>query len=485
MADVLPTSPISQTTSTVHQAAPRRLGSRIPAWGYLGLGLLANVIIWCLVAAYLNLAPKNYRSEWGVKILTNNSGVDVTLPEGWRASTGSNSSRSLVSEDPRSDYVYLIQSPDIKKAAAAAVDIPVGSFGELEITTDSQSSIISFVNNGETPELAQNKAMALYNALDRRLSQLRQAEIRRRETETKASLESARRKVDQAQGDLTEYQGESGLSTDSQIQDLASGIEQMRQQLAQSIAQEKGVGSQVDQLTSDISQSSAGAADAYRLQSDPVYQNQFEEYGVAAAAYADLSAQLGSQHPQVVAKRAEVQGLVAALENRGSSLLGRPVDQATLSQLAPLSIDPSVAASRGALFQEAVSGRANQSGLQSQSQELANQMALLEERLAGLSQDQFKVDALKRNLQSAETLYASALTTLNLNEEDIYSIYPPVQLAAEPTLPAEDKYTSPNPKIAVGGALAASFLVTTGLLLLWMNGREDRDPYESDLPFRV
>ena len=485
MTEVLPSSPISQAGPTADRTAPRRLGSRISSLGYLGLGLLANTIIWCLAAAYLNLSPKNYISEWGVKVLSSNSGVDVTLPEGWRASSGSGGSKSLVSEDPRSDYVYLIQSPDIKKEAANAVGIPVDSFGDITVTTDSQSTIISLAISGETPEQAQNKANALYNALDRRVSQLRQSEVSRRRGETQTNLASARQKVDQAQGALADYQKSSGLNADSQIQDLASGIEQMRQQYAQTVAQEKGVGSQVQQLTADIDASSAGAADAYQLQSDPVFQNQFKEYGVAAAAYADLSAQLGDQHPQVVAKRAEVQGLAAALENRGSFLLGRPVDQATLSQLAPLSLDPKVEASRGALFQQAVSGRANQSGLQSQSAELANQMNLLEDRLAKLSQDQFKVNALKRNLQSAETLYASALTTLNLSGEDLYSIYPPVQLATEPTLPAEDKYTSPNPTIAIGGALAGSFLVTTGLLLLWTNGREPREPYENDLPFRA
>ena len=485
MTDVLPNSPISQSAPTANRTPPRRLGSRVSSLGYLGLGLLANTIIWCLAAAYLNLAPKDYRSEWGVKILTSNAGVDVTLPEGWRASTGSNNSKPLVSEDPRSDYVYLIQSPGIKKAAASAVGIPVDDFGDLEITTDSQSTIIGLAISGETPKQAQNKANALYQALDHRVSQLRQAEVLRRRKETEASLKSARQKVDYAQGELADYQKSSGLNADSQIQDLASGIEQMRQQYAQTVAQEKGAGSQVQQLTADINASSAGAADSYQLQSDPVYQNQFKEYGVAAAAYADLSAQLGDQHPQVVAKRAEVQGLAAALESRGAFLLGRPVDQATLSQLAPLSLDPRVAASRGALFQEAVSGRANQSGLQSQSQELAKQMASLEDRLAKLSQDQFKVNALKRNLQSAETLYASALTTLNLSGEDIYSIYPPVQLATEPTLPAKDKYISPSPTLAIGGALACSFLVTTGLLLLWTNGREPKEDYENDLPFRV
>ncbi|MEL6775659.1 MAG: hypothetical protein AAFO06_00260, partial [Cyanobacteria bacterium J06597_16] len=281
-------------------------------------------------------------------------------------------------------------------------------------------------------------------------------------------------------------QATSGLSSESQIEDLAVGIEQLRREYAQSVAREKGLRSRVAQLSEDINESSAGAADAYRLQGDPVYQSQFQEYGTVAAAYADISAQLGDRHPQVVAKRAELEGLEAAVESRGSFLLGRPVDQSVLTQLAPVGLDPRVEASRGELFQSAVANRADQVGLQSQTEELANQMAGLENRLSRLSQEKVKIDRLRRDLQTAEALFASSVTKLNLNENDIYSIYPPIQLATEPTLPEDDKYISPSPTMAIVGALAGSFLVTTGLLLLWVNTRAPEDEFETaDFPFRT
>jgi uncharacterized protein involved in exopolysaccharide biosynthesis len=478
-------SPIPQIPSS-HTKAPRRSADGLSTLGYLGLGLLVNTLIWGLALAYLKLSPTTYRSEWGLNVLGSEPGVDVTLPGGGRTAAAP-SGYDASPKDPRTDYVYLAKSPDIIKAAAAQVGVSVQDFGDVEITTDEDSSIIGFVTKADTPELAQRKARALNVVLDRRIDQLRRAEVLRREREAKTNLEAARTRVETAQNELASYQAKSGLSSEAQIEDLAVGVEQLRREYAQAIAQERGLGSQVDQLSDDINESSGGAADAYRLQGDPVYQEQFQAYGVIAAAYSDLSSQLGPEHPQVVTKRAELEGSAAALEARGSFLLGRPVDQSVLTQLAPIAIDPRVEASRGDLFTEAVTNRASQSGLQSQTKELFNQILDLEDRLRRLSQDQFTVDRLQRNLEVAESIFATSVAKLNLNQGDIDSIYPPIQLAAEPTLPDRDKYISPSPAVAVGGALAGSFLATTGLLLHWANRKNSAEAaFESaDFPFRA
>lgn len=478
------------TDSSFPRTQPRplvRTPARVSKLGYLGLGLLANTVIWGLALAYLRLAPTTYVSEWALNVLGSSGSVDVTLPDAGRAAQTPSAYTPSI-EDPRTDYVYLAESPDILKEAASRVGLSVKKFGKPDITTEEDSSIIGFIMEGETPEQAQKSATALYVVLQERIEQLRQAEIARREQETKKSLEAARTQVEEAQNELASFQATSGLSSEAQIDDLAVGIEQLRREYSMAIAEEKGTGSRVQQLAQDINQSSAGAADSYRLLSDPVYQSQFEEYGVAAAEFADLSSQLGAQHPQVVAKRAELQALENAVEARGSALLGRQVDQRTLTQIAPAGIDPRVAASRGDLFQQAVSGRADQSGLQSQTQEMSNQISGLENRLRKLTQERFTVDRLKRNLQVAEAIFASNVGKLNLDEGDIYSVYPPIQLAAEPTLPEDDQQVSPQPSIAIAGALAGSFLATTGLLLLWANHRnsaEEELVAANDFPFRA
>ena len=475
-----PQSPPSQTTPTEQTPSSK--------WKYLGLGLLANTLIWGAALAYLKLAPTVYKSEWGLNVLGTAPEVDVTLPEGGRASTSPQGFRTQTSQDPRSDYVYLAQSTDIIKAAAAKLEMTPKEYGEPEVTTDEESSIIAFIQKGETPALAQQKARALYAVLDERVDQLRQEELSRREGDSRRTAEAARKSVEAAQDELAQYQAEAGISSEAQIEDLAIGVEQLRREYALALAEERGLDSRARQLESAVNDSSVGAGDAYRLLGDPVYQQQFEEYGIVAAEYSDLSAQLGAQHPQVVAKRAELEGLESAVVQRGSRLLGRPVDEATLSQIAPIGLDPRVEVSRGELFQEAVTSLANRNGLQSQSQELLSQIGDFETRLNRLSQDQFTVDRLERNLQVAEALFASSVAKLTLTEGDIYSIYPPIQLAAAPTLPDEDKYISPSPAIALGGALAGSFLATTGLLLLWANRRTSEEAeYEeaANFPFRA
>lgn len=460
-----------------------KISSQRSKWNYLGLGLLANTLIWGSALAYLTLFPKEYQSEMGLKVLTTESNVDVTLPDGLRTSQSINSISA--GEDPRSDYVYLLESNALKKKAAAQVGMTVEDYGDVEVTTNADSSIIELVLEGEKPELAQEKARALYAALDQTVEDLRNAEVARRAQETQEDLEAARQRVEQAQGALAGYQAASGLSSNAQIDNLASGIEELRQQYAQALAQERGLEGRVSQLATDINDASVGAGDSYRLASDPVFQSQYVEYGTAAAEYADISSQLGPQHPQVVAKRAEVEGLESAVVTRGSFLLDRSVGEKELTQIAPISLDPRVAASRGALFEAAVADRASQKGLQSQSVELANQINALEARLGTLTQNQFAADRLRQDLDAAETLFASAVTTLGLTEDDIYNIYPPIQLAAEPTLPDTDKYVSPSPAIAVVGALAGSFLATTGLLLLWTNRRDEETVESVDFPFRA
>lgn len=459
-----------------------KINSQRSKWNYLGLGLLANTLIWGSALAYLTLFPKQYESEWGLKVLTSPSDVDVTLPEGLRTSQ-SNAARP-VADDPRSDYVYLLQSDALKREAAARVGMTVEDYGDLDVTTNADSSIIELVAEGETPELAQEKARAMYAVLDSTIEGLRDAEVARRETETLEDLERARQRVEQARGALSSYQAASGLSSNSQIENLAASIEDLRQQYAQAVAQERGLDSRVRELATQVNASS-NAEESYTLTGDPVFQSQFAEYGTATAELADISSQLGPQHPQVVAKRAEVAGLKFAVENRGSQVLERPVDDIELAQILPSSLDPMVAAQRGTLFEAVVADAASQQGLRSQSNELANQINELEGRLATLSQNRFAADGLRQELNSAETLFASAVTTLGLAEDDIYSIYPPVQLAAEPTLPETDDYVSPSPAIAIVGALAGSFLATTGLLLLWTN-RKDEESLESvDFPFRA
>ncbi|MEM6253695.1 MAG: hypothetical protein AAF821_12315 [Cyanobacteria bacterium P01_D01_bin.156] len=433
----------------------------------LSLGAVANILIWFLAVLYIKITPKTYTSEWGLNVLEASSGVDVSLPEGWRTSESRESFRGVPSKDPRAEYVFLVQNTGLLEAAATSMELSLVDFGAPEVTTEPSSSIIRFVMEGETPEQAQKKALALNLTLEERIEELRQREVSRRKEDTQKEIDEARQQLEDAQGKLLSHKVQSGLSSDAQIQDLAVGIEQLRRQYAQALAQEKGLESRTQQLARDLSETTNGAAAAYKLLNDPVYQNQFSSYGVVAAEHASLASQLGESHPQLVEKQAEMNGLLQVLQERASFLLGRPVDQLLLNELAVIAQDPSVEISRGSLFQETILGRASQIELRSKTQELLLQIEQLEGRLRILTESKVEADRLEQNLQAKEAFFASSITKLTLNEDDIDSIYPPIQLVTQPTLPEANEFISPNSRMAIVGALAGSFLIVVGIILVW------------------
>ena len=155
------------------------------------------------------------------------------------------------------------------------------------------------------------------------------------------------------------------------------------------------------------------------------------------------------------------------MRNRASQVLGRSVSLTALTRIDSLTLDPQNVLAREGLQQDVTNNRAEWQRLKAQNQELSVQIDTLETRLRNMSQEQFKVDSLKRDLQVAETVFAATLAKLDLGQENIYSIYPPLQLVTQPNLP--EKPSNPNPSAVLMGGLACSFLITTGLGLVWFD----------------
>lgn len=459
------------------QAADRKWATS--GFAFLCVGVLLNTIVWAGALLYLKRAEPSYVSKWGVLVLGGNADVNVSLP-GTGSASADAGGRTKIAADARTDYVYIATSPDVLNEAAKQVELESYEFGRPEIVVDKNTAIMSFSIEGDSPELAQEKGQALYTVLNERVEQLRTGEVDRRNEDNQVALERARQKVDAAQAELANYLANSGFSSDQQLEGLATGIEALRQQRSQYAAQAAGLNGRISQINSNVDPGAQqDITDSYSLQGDPAYQQLFDTYGRLSAEFSEVSGQLGARHPLVLAKGAELGSAQAALQQRGSFLLGRSVDQATLVRIAPLGIDPQTSILRGELFRESVVNQADRESLISQNQTLASEINQMEARLGQLSQEKFVVDRLRQNLQLAEAIFTSTLARLDLNEEDIYSLYPPIQLVTEPSLPNEGDRVSPSAKTILLGALAGSFIITLGLLLYWYEKR-DRDPLENE-----
>jgi DNA-binding NarL/FixJ family response regulator/uncharacterized protein involved in exopolysaccharide biosynthesis len=451
---------------------------------YLKIGAIANILVWLLALAYLKFAPPSYTSKWGVKTIESDSGVELILPDGGKASSAPKAWEPPSTQDLRNDYVYIFSSPDVLKGAANLLKMEEDDFGEPIVTVDEENGIIAFEIDGKTPDEAQQKAIAFNQIVDQKIAKLRDKELIRQEGKNQTTLEQSRAKLTAAQRRLSEYQAKSGIDSDQQVQNLTENLENLRRQRSELLAQQKGIGSRYERLGIDIQAlASPEAGDSYKLLADSVYKQQLKQYAIAKSSLTDLLHRFTPEHPSVQEKQKELARMEGALETQASSVLDRSVSVNTLAKIAPLALDPQTVLVREDLQKDLVTNRAEWQKLAAQNEELTEQIAQLESRLRNMSQEKIQIDNLKRDVQVAEAVFASTLAKLDLNQESIYSVYPPLQLVNEPDLP--DEPSNPNPTSVFLGGLAGSFLVTTGLALLWFDNKKFRfDPNlaEKQLP---
>lgn len=435
---------------------------QITKWNsYLGLGVFLNAAIWALVLIYLKFAPHKYTSQWGVSVLGTDPGVEVILPDGGRAAPYPVAEKPRV-QDLRLTFVYIATSPDILEKAAKQADISVKDFGKPKIKTEENSAIISFEMEGRSPTEASEKSQILYQVMAQHINDLRKAELERRQQENQGILQQARQQLNSAQNKLFNYNNSSPLSSSDQIRELVVNLEQLRNKQIDLLAQEQGLARRFQQLSTDLNLSSTEAVDGYKLLADQLFNLQLENYSNTNADLTILLSRFKPQHPTVVRKQAEMEMAAAALEKQASFILGRPVSQETLFKLKAKILSDD----RKELFKELVINRSGQQELAAQKQEIERKIILADKRLKALARDQLTVNILNRDLHISEVFFTSTIAKLNLGKGNIDSIYPPIQLVSGPSLPEIDKPTAPNKGFAIVGGLAASFLVTTGLILL-------------------
>ncbi|HEY9751960.1 MAG TPA: hypothetical protein V6C46_03350, partial [Coleofasciculaceae cyanobacterium] len=99
--------------------------------------------------------------------------------------------------------------------------------------------------------------------------------------------------------------------------------------------------------------------------------------------------------------------------------------------------------------------------------ETDRQLQELEKRLGGFTQSSTNLDTLNRDLQMSEAIFSSALANLDTGRANtVLRAYPPIQLLAEPNLPAQGRI--PEQKAILTAATLSSLLVSMALFFLWL-----------------
>jgi len=450
------------------QAVMTLAGLRKERWlRYLVLTLLLNSAIWGVTIFYLKHAKSTYTSEWAIILPGSAPGIDINLPNIGQASSSSNSPFGGATTDPRANYQFIATSDAVLTNAATSVHLTEKEFGKPRVKLIDNTTIMTVQIQGDSPERSQQKALALYQALAKRLSLLRVEEVARRDEGIEDTLQSAKNKLATAQQQLSNYKVNSGLSFPGQVDNLSVNVEQLRRQRTEALVQAQQSTRRLQQLAANLGISSQQAADAFLLQADQQFQQNLKSYSEATANLAVLRSKWGLNHPEVVRELARQDASGIGLRDRSTQLLGRDVGQQALATLS-LSADDQ-GGGRASLFHDLITVQVEQQGLSEAVRTLDQQIGTLDDRLSDLSQKQSKLESLEREMQTAEAVFASTVAKLDLGKSEIFSAYPLAQLVAEPSLPQEA--SAPRRSLILLGSATGSILCSAGLGLLWWRQR--------------
>lgn len=431
---------------------------------YLAIAAALNAAVWGLAFYLLQDSPRLYTSRYSIAWSDQTSRTKGMPPD---AIVRGDRSEAAIDqrESAEASYKLIATTDEVRRAAANKLGMRTLQFGTPWVEDVRGTGLINFGIAGSTPEEAQKKAQALYEAFQERLAQLRLQQSAELDTGFDSSLGVVRKKLETAQLRLSDYKIRSGLASKEQIDQLASNIEALRRLRIEAIAQQRDATARSQQLSGSFKMSAQLATEAFALRADALFQTYLREYSEATTQLAAVSSQFGSKHPVVVQATTRQATAESTLQSRGQLLLGHPTDLATIARLNMGSNDQDTSP-REALFKDIVTHQVEQRGLTARVQELDRQLEQLEQRLSVLSQRSSTLEALDRDVQIAQAVFSSTLAGLQVDKSDIFGSYPLTQIVAEPSLPTTA--TIPRRQPLFLAATLVSLLITTGLLIAWL-----------------
>jgi DNA-binding NarL/FixJ family response regulator len=145
--------------------------SYVPSWW------ASNGIIWGLAILYLLFKSPTYTSKWSISLAANQNSSSINLPDvSSLNSNGEPPSQNNIF-DLRQDYKFLLGEKEILSIAAAQMGVEPQKFGEPNVEIVDNTTMMRISIDGNTPEVAQQKAIALQTILERKLQTLRRGTI--------------------------------------------------------------------------------------------------------------------------------------------------------------------------------------------------------------------------------------------------------------------------------------------------------------------
>lgn len=439
---------------------------------YLAIWLVGNIVLWTTSLLYLKFKSPIYLSSWTIALPATVSSTSVNLPEIGQASSESQSPFSSLVSDPRENYKLLAESADVAEPAAKSMGMESEQFGKPAVKILDNSTLMELTIHGLTPQESKDKAIALQQALQNKLVELKNIESNDPDKTTLKTIKNAQIRLEQTRKKLADYQENSGLNSNAQLENLANSIEQMRVEKAQLSTQQQRAQGKLNRLLAELKLTPSQAQDALALTSDHLFGQYLNNYSQIKTEFVNLTGKFLASHPIVIAQQEDLRLAEKAMLERAASVLGRSMDLKTLGQLDLNGNGNQFNNQKANVLGTLIDLQGEQQGLQEQGQELERQMSQLMTRQKQRSRSGSELDRLKKDVQIAEAVYSSTLTKLEIKRTDTSNLYPPISLLTQPNLPKEP--SAPKTALILLGSAVGSFFLTTALLSLAWRDRRDR-----------
>ena len=418
--------------------------------------------VWGLAYAYITYAPKTYATEIFMILPGEGGNSSVNLESVGQASSSSRSPWASNKLSPVESYRKLIMTETVHRRAAAKRDMPPEEFPRPKIKLIDQTNFITIRLKGKSPEAAQANAQALLDAFHEELNLLRSNYADEREKPNRSAINTYQANVNAASEAIVEFQARTGLASEDQFNERIALVERSSKRIRDVEAELERQAGEVRTLQMVLGADAAQAALALKLRADPVFQALLTEMSAAKIVFEKARITYGDKHPKYLSARREYISLTDAMIDRGRIITGR--DEQQFRRIADLATHGQRELMLGKMVEQA----ASRDGLMSELVTLRSQHAAAIHDVKRLAGPAAKLDHLIREHQVALAVFASALAKADTTKADQFAAYPLAQIVEVPL--ANPKPVSPSRKIALLAAIAATFFILMGLVMIWMRG---------------
>lgn len=435
---------------------PRKERSRLYLCLFGGIMLL----VWGPISLLLTLKPDTYTSQWTLILPGTGNGLAVNLDSIGQATANAASPYTNSSVDPVVNYKAISQSSSVLAKAAESLGMSPYEFGNPRIKLVDQTALMDFRISANTALLAHRKAIALYNAFQHRLDQLRDDEAEQQTAASLAMLEQFNSKLEEAQQKKLSYQINSDIVSLEQFEELIETLEARKQYLQDLAKRQQALLQRIETLKSGLTISESDLAYALALRSDSAFQQVVTKHASVHTQISTIDGVWGTNHPQLNQLHAAHDTVEEELIFRGRYITQN--SKLTARQLIQLGTH----SEHDHALVELLKLTAERDGLAEEIAMEANQIVALEQRIETGAAQAIRLEDLNRKQQVSTAVFSTALAKQDIGNADRFSSYPLVQMLTEPTKPDEPDRTIKL--LALLGGIAASLGTAIGLSLLWI-----------------